>query len=78
MTNNTISRQQKKEIIIEFLKQCNGYSEQMLDKYSAQLVQADIPTKATAEQKIHDWTTYHAFNAYAIKELKGEELDDWF
>ncbi|MDX2426182.1 MAG: hypothetical protein QNK15_08015 [Cycloclasticus sp.] len=78
MINSTISRQDKKEIIIDFLKQCNSYSGQMLDKYSTQLIQSDLEGAAVAKQKIHDWTTYREFNDYAIEELKGEQLDDWF
>ena len=78
MTNSTISRQDKKEIIIDFLKQCNSYSGQMLDKYSMQLIQSDLDDTIVVKQKIHDWTTYREFNDYAIEELKGEQLDDWF
>jgi|TARA_R110002074_G_scaffold402194_1_gene604428 deoxyhypusine synthase len=78
MINSTISLQDKKEIIIDFLKQCNSYSEQMLDKYSSQLVQSDLEGANVVKQKIHDWTTYREFNDYAIGELKGEQLDDWF
>ena len=76
MTESTISVEDKKTIIIDFLRQCNNYSDSMLDKYKAQLL--DEQPSESADQKIHDWTVYKDFNDYAIKELAGEELDDWF
>ena len=76
MTKSTLSIADKKSIIIEFLKQCNEYSEEMLIKYESQLGAEE--KKVTAPQKIHDWTVYKEFNEYAIKELSGQELDDWF
>ena len=48
----------------------------MLKKYEQQL--RDDETKNSAPQKIHDWNVYKDFNEYAIKELKGTELDEWF
>ncbi|MDF1690200.1 MAG: hypothetical protein P1U35_11390 [Cycloclasticus sp.] len=75
MTKNTLSLADKKSIIIDFLQQCNEYSEGMLKKYESQL--AEEETKASAPQKIHDWSVYRDFNNYAINELKGAELDDW-
>jgi predicted DNA binding CopG/RHH family protein len=76
MIESTISLADKKQIITEFLQQCNGYSDAMLKKYEQQLT--DEQTKKSAPQKIHDWTVYKNFNEYAIKELKGTDLDDWF
>ncbi|MEE4290133.1 MAG: hypothetical protein V2J13_00120 [Cycloclasticus sp.] len=76
MTNNTLSLADKKSIIIDFLQQCNNYSDGMLKKYEGQL--AEEETKTSAPQKIHDWTVYRDFNNYAINELNGTELDDWF
>ncbi|MBQ0723781.1 MAG: hypothetical protein KBT50_00265 [Cycloclasticus sp.] len=78
MTSRTISLQDKKQIVIDFLLKCNVYSDQMLDKYTEQSSQSDSKDQAAIQQKIHDWTSYHDFNAYAIEELTGEELDDWF
>ncbi|MBV1898807.1 MAG: hypothetical protein ACJA2Y_001019 [Cycloclasticus pugetii] len=66
----------QKKIVIDFLKQCNDYSELMLNKYQQQLSDQDL--KDSASQKIHDWNTYKDFNEYAINELDGDELDDWF
>jgi len=76
MTESTISLEDKKNIIIDFLKQCNDYSELMLKKYQRQLSDGEL--NDSASQKIHDWNTYKDFNDYAINELKGEELDEWF
>lgn len=76
MTNNTLSLADKKSIIIDFLQQCNNYSDGMLKKYEGQL--AEEEPKTSAPQKIHDWTVYRDFNNYAINELNGTELDDWF
>lgn len=75
MTESTISLEDKKTIIIDFLMQCNNYSESMLDKYKKQLL--DEQLNESAGQKIHDWTVYKDFNDYAIRELNGRELDDW-
>lgn len=76
MTKSTVSLEDKKDIIINFLKQCNDYSELMLKKYQKQLLDEELNNSAS--QKIHDWNTYKDFNEYAINELKGEELDEWF
>ena len=76
MTKSTLSLAEKKSIIIDFLKQCNEYSDGMLKKYEGQLAVEE--TKISAPQKIHDWTVYRDFNSYAINELKGQELDEWF
>jgi len=76
MTKSILSLADKKSIIIDFLQQCNEYSDGMLKKYEDQLTEEE--TKSTAPQKIHDWGVYRDFNNYAINELKGDELDDWF
>jgi hypothetical protein len=76
MTQRTISLADKKNIIIDFLHQCNQYSDEMLKKYDQQLT--DDEKKESAPQKIHDWGVYKDFNEFAIKELKSTELDDWF
>lgn len=76
MTKNTLSLADKKSIIIDFLQQCNNYSDGMLKKYEGQLAEEEM--KTSAPQKIHDWTVYRDFNNYAINELNGTELDDWF
>ena len=76
MTECIISLADKKKIIVDFLQQCNKYSDEMLKKYEQQLT--DEETKESAPQKIHDWCVYRDFNEYAINELQGDQLDDWF
>ncbi|MBL4744500.1 MAG: hypothetical protein JKX87_07735 [Cycloclasticus sp.] len=76
MTADTLSLDEKKAIIIKFLQQCNHYSDGMLDKYREQL--NDVELEGVANQKIHDWGVYKDFNDYAMKELVGQDLDDWF
>lgn len=76
MIESTLPLADKKQIIITFLQQCNDYSDTMLKKYKQQLI--DEETKATASQKLNDWAVYKEFNTYAINELNGTELDDWF
>jgi len=77
MTCVNIKVEDKKKIIVEFLEKCNGYSDQMFDKYERQLLEAGADKQAV-NNKIADWRVYKEFNAYAINELKGEQLDDWF
>jgi len=77
MTSINISVEDKKMIIVEFLEKCNGYSDQMFDKYEKQLLEAGV-NKQEVGKKIADWRAYKEFNSYAIDELKGEQLDDWF
>ncbi|ORU90426.1 MAG: hypothetical protein A6F71_05520 [Cycloclasticus sp. symbiont of Poecilosclerida sp. M] len=69
--------QQKKEIIIDFLKKCNAYGDGMLDKYQRQLSEVNANTGALKD-KMRDWDTHKTFNQVAIDELKTNELDDWF
>lgn len=76
MSKSMLSLADKKSIIIDFLQQCNKYSDGMLQKYEGQLTTEE--TKISATQKIHDWSVYRDFNSYAINELKGKELDEWF
>lgn len=78
MRNNIISRDDKKKIISEFLKKCNDYSDQMVDKYEGRLSTATAEEKAALLQKTHDWRSYKDFNQYTVTELEGEVLDDWF
>jgi hypothetical protein len=76
MSQTAISLVDKKMIVTTFLRQCNNYSDEMLKKYQAQLYVEGV--KESAVQKIHDWSVYREFNKYAIQELGGHELDDWF
>lgn len=76
MSERIISVVEKKAIIIDFLRQCNQYSDAMLEKYQQPL--ADEQLQQVAFQKTHDWNVYKEFNEFAIGELSGEGLDDWF
>lgn len=76
MSERTISLTEKKTIIIDFLQQCNQYSDAMLKKYQQQ--STDEGLQQSASQKTHDWNVYKEFNEYAINELHCEDLDDWF
>jgi len=78
MSTNTISLQEKKLIIIDFLKKCNAYSEDMLIRYESELGEAGEGESLKTQQKMHDWSTYRDFNDFAIGELKSEKLDSWF
>jgi len=73
----TISLEDKKSIIIDFLNKCNLYSDQKLLDYEKRLIRAGEIECAELVQKKHDWASYRHFNAHAITELKGDELDDW-
>jgi len=78
MSTNTISLQEKKLIVIDFLKKCNAYSEDMLIRYESELGETAEADALKTQQKMHDWSSYRDFNDYAIGELKGEKLDGWF
>lgn len=66
----------KKEIIVSFLRQCNAYSDGMIDKYRARIAQGgDIQELCKIATK---WSAYREFNQRAIDELAAGELDDWF
>jgi len=73
----TIGLEDKKSIIIDFLNKCNLYSDQKLLDYDRRLVKAGDVESTELGQKKHDWASYRDFNAHAIAELKGNELDDW-
>lgn len=77
MAKIDISLEDKKLIIIDFLKKCNCYSDQMLVKYQEEMTVTQLDKKAV-EQKINQWKSYREFNIHAIDELKTTELDDWF
>lgn len=78
MKKTDISLEDKKLIIIDFLKKCNRYSDQMLVKYQHEITEATASDKQIVEQKVDQWESYRKFNAYAISELNTTKLDDWF
>ena len=72
------STAEKKRIVADFLTRCNQYATAQIGRYRGQL-DADAPGNALSIQdKIGHWTAYRSFNEHALKELDGDELDDWF
>jgi hypothetical protein len=69
---------EKKQIVTEFLERCNAYTNDMMERYVAELADAEGMQRLEIQDKISHWTTYKAFNEYAISELQTAELDDWF
>jgi len=69
---------EKKRIVEDFLKRCIDYSNNKLRGYREDLDGADSEQELALQDKISHWTAYRFFNEYAIEELKGAELDDWF
>ncbi len=72
------SANEKKRIVEDFLKRCIDYSDNKLRRYRASLDGADSEQELAIQDKINHWVAYRFFNEYAIEELKGAELDDWF
>ena len=69
---------EKKQIVTEFLERCNAYTNNMLERYVAELEDVEGMKRLEIQDKITHWTAYKAFNEYAISELQTVELDDWF
>ena len=69
---------EKKKIVSDFIKQCNDYADGRIREYQARLEQAGDVDALALEAQIYNWKVYKAFNAYAIEELKTDELDSWF
>ena len=63
---------------VDFLRKCNGYAEEQLEKYRRALASASSAEAQAIEDKIGHWTTYRAFNEIALGELERGELDHWF
>ncbi len=69
---------EKKQIVTAFLERSNGYANGMLANYRKQLEEATGMDALTLQDKISHWTAHRAFNEYAIAEIKGTHIDDWF
>ena len=69
---------EKKQIVTAFLEHSNGYANGMLANYRGQLDEATGMDALTLQDKITHWTAHRAFNEYAIEEMKGTRIDDWF
>ena len=73
---NSIAK--KKQVISDFIRQCNDYADGQVRKYRSRLARAGAMEALDLETKIYNWKVYKAFNIYTIEELKTEELDSWF
>lgn len=69
--------QEKKQIIIDFLKKCNTYGDKEIVRYQAQL-EGNETDAQLIRKKIENWQIYQQFNEHAMGELQGSELDNWF
>jgi hypothetical protein len=70
---------EQKALVADFLGRCNHYADQKLADYRDRLASATDSRQALELQdKIGHWTAYRAFNEYALEELAGDGLDDWF
>ncbi len=69
---------QKKAVVARFLRRCNEYAEREIARYRLALDDADAARALELQDKICHWSAYRAFNAYALTELEGTELDAWF
>lgn len=69
---------EKKQLVTAFLLKCNDYADRQLATYRREAVAATGLDAVSAADQIHNWTVYKAFNEYAIEELGGTGLDDWF
>lgn len=72
------STAEKKRIVADFLTRCNTYATDQIGHYRGQLDAAGPGDTLAIQDKIGHWTAYRSFNEHALKELEGDELDDWF
>lgn len=68
---------EKKAVIVHFLRHCNRYADGKLDDYRMRLEHASDAEALALQDKLGHWTAYRAFNSHAIEELAGETLDEW-
>ena len=68
--------EEKKQIVCNFLVQCNKYATNQIEKEQKKQDHNNIIAKS--EQKIQDWQRYIEFNEYALSELRSNTLDSWF
>jgi hypothetical protein len=73
-----MNRADKKTVVADFLRKCNGYAEGQLAKYRQAAATANSAEALAIQDKIGHWTAYRAFNEIALGELDRGELDDWF
>lgn len=68
---------EKKQLVVNFLKRCNDYADGELAKYQARLEMAEGQEALELADRISHWAAYRAFNEHAIEELATARLDDW-
>jgi hypothetical protein len=71
-----MSKEEMRELVAHFLRQCNAYARGELERYSTQEA-PNTMEQLMLQEKITRWSTYLAFNDYAIEELAAGELDAW-
>lgn len=80
--STTISPEDRKRVVIDFLQRCNDYADAKLREYntrmSADVGKADSDELMQLADKISHWSAYRAFNDVAVDEIRQGELDDWF
>lgn len=69
---------EKKALVAEFLRRCNGYADGKLGEYRRRLEAASGPAALDLQDKITHWTAYRTFNEHTLDELERRTLDDWF
>ncbi len=69
---------EKKAVVVRFLRQCNEYAGNELARYRTELNQAEGRQALALQDRIGHWTAYMAFNEYTLEELDGDTLDSWF
>lgn len=74
----TVSIEEKKRIVSEFLQQCAVYADDKLVAYQQQAALAKGNDVLALQDKISHWTAYRVFTEYTVEELKTAELDSWF
>lgn len=74
----TVSIEEKKRIVSDFLQQCAVYADDKLVAYQQQAALAKGNDALALQDKISHWTAYRVFTEYTVEELKTAELDSWF
>ena len=68
----------RKRIIADFIRRCNAYADNELERYRGRLGEAGGMEALAIQDKIGHWTAYRAFNEHTLTELADGTLDDWF
>jgi hypothetical protein len=73
-----MDRDERKELIRDFLRKCNNYAEGKLAECSMEAAASTGMAALRLQDEICHWTAYKAFNEHAITELEDGRLDHWF